>query len=1645
MTPQEGGRVRWTIEADTQPLEDSLTSASRSVESFKKELESTDSSMKNGGIFGEITKQAEGTVSTLKNLGKSLAGTATGTLQAGAAALTTTLVGLTKKGIAATDFLETSRVAMSGLTGSMEEGNKAMSIAANFWANNPFQRIDVTKATQQLVQFGRKTNQLADDLKILGDISLSSGAPIDELARYFGRTAAAGRAMTLDIEMLSDRGIPIYRELAEVLGTTEAGVRDFASKGKIDFETFRTALENAVNPEAMEQYEQTLARQKDRLSGSINTLAGDLAGYKIVNDELVISASGLEKAYTRLLQTLATGLRDKSLREGMEKIGQVIAQLVDKITEKLPEILSVVSKFVNFVGDNSEMLLPILGGALMLFGRLGQQLPVINQLIGGFNKNLGNLTKGLGELASKNPILTIVLGTLAAGFMSAYKNSEEFRNAIKSLFSSLGKIVKAILPAIQKLVEAFVALASSPAVISVVTGIAQALAFVADVISKIPTEILESLIIALIFLATYKHNKILAIAGAITVVVGALSNLWEGVKNTFGGIAQVFSNIINAAYNVVQFIISPFQKLSEFFYNLIKEFFKFGSDIMNGLGKGLSEGAKGVGDIVSTIANGIANAFKTVLGIHSPSKVFTEYGEFIALGLANGIKNGSSAVDKAMDKLASATLQKAQKIVSNKLEFGVLDYNSEYKEWKRIAKLFTEGSSQYESAIEKMEEARKNVNKQIIELQRAYNTELDSTINRLKTMYSMFQQVDVTDTGMDAEQVIKNLDKQVAKMQAYASSQEIISGLNLDEGLVEELKALGVDSANELQAIANMTSDQLSDLNTLWLEKQSIATKEATRQMEGLKDETLKQISDLKDGIDGETVGIQDVGGRLVENIGEGITGALPTLESALADLGKYIAEETGSAGSSVDNLSDTFENLDDTIQKTVDDVKENVEKVKQSIGDAWSKTWPILLGVGGFIVGTKVLPWLSNVGKGLGGLIDRLKGVKNPAKDAGKAIEGVTGTAKGTTKMAESWGSIGKDVVKKLALIAEVAIGIVAIGWALGQAYKSMEGIDWGTMAGYLGLMAIAIGEMGALGWVIGKFAWKEIGKGAIVIAGLAVDIAALGWALGELDKGMQSDFDVMVGKLGAMGLAVLEIGTLGGIIGGLISATGPIGILVAAGGIATLLGIAADISELGKAMGELDRNMTSDFDVMVGKIGAMGAVITEIGVLAAGEGIANFLTLGSIENGIKRIKESGEAVIAIAQSIKDINEVQGLNIDKGQVTEKFNVIKACLEGIQGFTSNGLIGDVINFFTGGNFDINKVRDLANGVRALTEVGKPLAEMPNVTDQDAEKLSPIQTAFDKIKNIQIDGNIGKKAEQARQAANAMGDINRLANELLNLPEVADKSKSIENITNAINSLLGKGIETINVRVNDYKVATVSIVDAIINAFTEREGKMWDAGNAFGAKFEEGLKSKNGDIANAGRNWQSEIWGAIQPKLQDEYYQGQALANEFKNGVASVNMTETGNNAAYGFLNGIKQLYDNAGWSAAYNVGKELANKVLQGIKDKGKEGSPWKTTFQSGVWAAEGLYEGIKSSENLVVNEAKTLASQVVDTLDLGTTTMTPTLSASTNSLPLMSVDENYTTGVGRRNVIIEQTNNNYTDYSIEKVNRDLAWQLSFA
>ena len=158
-------------------------------------------------------------------------------------------------------------------------------------------------------------------------------------------------------------------------------------------------------------------------------------------------------------------------------------------------------------------------------------------------------------------------------------------------------------------------------------------------------------------LGEFAEQMIGKVKGAFKSMKEAGANLCGKIKN---GFEENSDKVVTCVKNTMD---KAKQKLSD-----AKSGFKtLGGDIMAGLKSGMESakdaicGAKGV---VAGIATDISSKFKDVLGIHSPSRVFKQYGKYIDLGLVNGIKTFSSKVYDTAKSVGSDTIDGMSSAIS---------------------------------------------------------------------------------------------------------------------------------------------------------------------------------------------------------------------------------------------------------------------------------------------------------------------------------------------------------------------------------------------------------------------------------------------------------------------------------------------------------------------------------------------------------------------------------------------------------------------------------------------------------------------------------------------------------------------------------------------------------------------------------------------------------------------------------------------------------------------------------------------------------------------------------------------------------------------------------------------------------------------
>ena len=153
---------------------------------------------------------------------------------------------------------------------------------------------------------------------------------------------------------------------------------------------------------------------------------------------------------------------------------------------------------------------------------------------------------------------------------------------------------------------------------------------------------------------TVPELGLIALAIAAVAFAGyELVTHWEDVKQWFAGFGEWWSNLFeNLKKGVQGFVKWVGEKVSGFIENVTT----IGSQIAEGLLKGITGAAESVWNGVKSIGEGIVSGFKKLFGIHSPSTVMAELGAYMGQGFANGITSTEDGVNHSMDEMTSSVL-----------------------------------------------------------------------------------------------------------------------------------------------------------------------------------------------------------------------------------------------------------------------------------------------------------------------------------------------------------------------------------------------------------------------------------------------------------------------------------------------------------------------------------------------------------------------------------------------------------------------------------------------------------------------------------------------------------------------------------------------------------------------------------------------------------------------------------------------------------------------------------------------------------------------------------------------------------------------------------------------------------------------------
>jgi hypothetical protein len=155
------------------------------------------------------------------------------------------------------------------------------------------------------------------------------------------------------------------------------------------------------------------------------------------------------------------------------------------------------------------------------------------------------------------------------------------------------------------------------------------------------------------FSANIRHS----IVEGLAPLTGFIASLWSQLKTTFsGGMAGITALIIN--WSPVGVFYQAFAGVMSWFgIKLPAQFTEFGANILRGLVNGITGSMGAVKDAISNAGSSTVAWFKEKLGIHSPSRVFAQLGDYTMQGLAVGLDRSEGAPIAKVSGLAQRLTQ----------------------------------------------------------------------------------------------------------------------------------------------------------------------------------------------------------------------------------------------------------------------------------------------------------------------------------------------------------------------------------------------------------------------------------------------------------------------------------------------------------------------------------------------------------------------------------------------------------------------------------------------------------------------------------------------------------------------------------------------------------------------------------------------------------------------------------------------------------------------------------------------------------------------------------------------------------------------------------------------------------------------------
>lgn len=338
---------------------------------------------------------------------------------------TSALVGLTLvKGFDRLKGIDEARAKLKGLGHDAESIEEIMNSALTSVKGTAYGLDEAATTAASAVAAGIKPGkELTRYLSLTADAAAIAGSSMSEMGAIINKVQTSQRAYTEEINMLADRGIPIYQWLADEAGISANAVRDMASDGEISSEMFLNAIEKNIGGAAKIMGESSFTAAVANINASLSRIG---ANFLDAGEQGGGFFSQVKPLLAELNDDLGT-LEDKAADLGV-KFGQAFTQVVNKAREIKAEFEALPPAIQKTIG----------AGAVFAVG-LGPSLQVVGQSMETISTVSGGVGKAFTSIKSTVSGLPSTFKTLGKGIGDVVGDFKNFGSGLLQPFTSLAK------------------------------------------------------------------------------------------------------------------------------------------------------------------------------------------------------------------------------------------------------------------------------------------------------------------------------------------------------------------------------------------------------------------------------------------------------------------------------------------------------------------------------------------------------------------------------------------------------------------------------------------------------------------------------------------------------------------------------------------------------------------------------------------------------------------------------------------------------------------------------------------------------------------------------------------------------------------------------------------------------------------------------------------------------------------------------------------------------------------------------------------------------------------------------------------------------------------------------------------------------